>query len=661
MKFSDLGDKGAQFNITVEAAPAGVKLAAGAAMGALSGVGGHILGAVFGPIGSIGMAAAMAHQGATLGMKMADKIWDFFSDKLGGDDNAEEFAMAHLTAAVKGLPTFDYRGKTYNVKVPQQQARTAAVEVRKVTESLTERRQGGLNEFAPAGRDPWGDDEEPGSDPYSQPEPKHYSRSIDFFGKFEADHFDREDMNDATGEFKGYWDYDGKLKQIAYFKFDKPNQAGSDDPGMGWYYEPNEDSDAGTSATPAVDTSAQRKQQELGMIDAFLKSGQKAKPGSQIYALMKKHGMAEGIEARLNTKYTLKNMFGDVKSLDNLSREQLNKAMDGRVNIVGRKFRGQEGNSFRYDVKLDNGNSYIMHIIYVHGLIDAWLTDEENNKIPLSKVKPQGVAEGNINERASQLLSAQDRNGVITVVVQAPDGTKRSLADENPRYINQWLMKYDLSLPRSITSKFVENDLNEFAPAGSGDGGDDGFSEETLKKLAAQWWNGDEDPTVEKTLLAAGWEIGQDEGYDNGGVFVVMAGDEHGKSYISWPAEELQLDEASLAQMRDYFSKDDADSVRVDRNYDAPSKKQNPAGIPHEIQALVNKMYHAGKITPQEFEILRKFQQRTKINVGIREADANPYAIGMSQAMKSTGDTPPLKKSTINKAHKIARAIKKDE
>jgi hypothetical protein len=64
-----------------------------------------------------------------------------------------------------------------------------------------------------------------------------------------------------------------------------------------------------------------------------------------------------------------------------------------------------------------------------------------------------------VTERASQLLSAQDRNGVITVVVQAPDGTKRSLADENPRYINQWLMKYDLSLPRNIMSKFVEQDI----------------------------------------------------------------------------------------------------------------------------------------------------------------------------------------------------------
>ena len=621
MKFTDLGDKGAQLNITVEAAPAGVKLAAGAAMGALSGAGGHILGAVFGPIGSIAMAAAMAHQGATLGMKMADGIWDFFSDKLGGDDNAEEFAMAHLTAASKGLPTFDYRGKTYNVKVPQNKARAAAVEVRKVTESLTERRQGGLNEFAPTG----GDDGE--EDPYSRPEPKHYSRSIDFFGRFEAEHFDKEDMNDATGEFKGYWDYNGKLKQIAYFKFDKPNQAGSDDPGMGWYYEPNEDGDAGTSATSAVDNSAQRKQQELGMIDAFLKSGQKAKPGSQIHALMKKHGMAEGVA---EASQRVDSLVTDALKL--MQGTDVSDAVRALKTVLGdREYNGRRG----------------YYNFYVKQLVDM--------------SSQQGVAEGKLNERASQLLSAQDRNGVITVVVQAPDGTKRSLADENPRYINQWLMKYDLSLPRSITSKFVENDLNEFAPAGSSDGGDDGFSEETLKKLAAQWWNGDEDPTVEKTLLAAGWEIGQDEGYDNGGVFVVMAGDEHGKSYISWPAEELQLDEASLAQMRDYFSKDDTDSVRVDRNYDAPSKKQNPLGIPPEIQALVNKMYHAGKITPQEFEILRKFQQRTKINVGIREADANPYAIGMSQAMKSTGDTPPLKKSTINKAHKIARAIKKDE
>ena len=78
---------------------------------------------------------------------------------------------------------------------------------------------------------------------------------------------------------------------------------------------------------------------------------------------------------------------------------------------------------------------------------------------------------------------------------------------------------------------------NEFAPPG----GDDGFSDDTLKQLAAQWYNGDEDPRVEKTLMAAGWEIGQDEGYDDEpGVFVVQAGDVNGNSYMSWPADELR-------------------------------------------------------------------------------------------------------------------------
>jgi hypothetical protein len=43
------------------------------------------------------------------------------------------------------------------------------------------------------------------------------------------------------------------------------------------------------------------------------------------------------------------------------------------------------------------------------------------------------------------------------------------------------------------------------------------------------------------------------------------------------------------------------------------------------------------------------------------EAVDNPYAVGMAAAMKSTGDKPPLKKSTIVKAHDIAKSIEKKE
>ena len=44
-----------------------------------------------------------------------------------------------------------------------------------------------------------------------------------------------------------------------------------------------------------------------------------------------------------------------------------------------------------------------------------------------------------------------------------------------------------------------------------------------------------------------------------------------------------------------------------------------------------------------------------------KEAVDNPYAVGMAQAMKKTGDKPPLKKSTITKAHDIAKSIEKDQ
>ena len=43
------------------------------------------------------------------------------------------------------------------------------------------------------------------------------------------------------------------------------------------------------------------------------------------------------------------------------------------------------------------------------------------------------------------------------------------------------------------------------------------------------------------------------------------------------------------------------------------------------------------------------------------EAVDEPYAVGMAAAMKQTGDKPPLKKSTITKAHDIAKSIEKDQ
>jgi hypothetical protein len=93
--------------------------------------------------------------------------------------------------------------------------------------------------------------------------------------------------------------------------------------------------------------------------------------------------------------------------------------------------------------------------------------------------------------------------------------------------------------------RLMGHQLNEFAP--SGDDGEGPDQEEILRRLAAHWWNGNEHQMAraEHTLAAMGWEIGEDDGYDEGGVFVVRPGDEHGRTYTSWSADELDMNEAA--------------------------------------------------------------------------------------------------------------------
>ena len=66
-----------------------------------------------------------------------------------------------------------------------------------------------------------------------------------------------------------------------------------------------------------------------------------------------------------------------------------------------------------------------------------------------------------------------------------------------------------------------------------------------------------------------------------------------------------------------------------------------------------------GSMTPAEKKAF--FNKIDSMYKGKNEAVDNPYAVGMAQAMKKTGDKPPLKKSTITKAHDIAKSIEKDQ
>lgn len=87
----------------------------------------------------------------------------------------------------------------------------------------------------------------------------------------------------------------------------------------------------------------------------------------------------------------------------------------------------------------------------------------------------------------------------------------------------------------------------------------------------------------------------------------------------------------------------------------------------HGVSGMKSKPWRKVFASQQAFE---KWLEKNEGNVEVhgtrelkgadatfREAAKNPYAIGMAAAMKSTGDKPPLKKSTINKAHKIAKQV----
>ena len=129
-----------------------------------------------------------------------------------------------------------------------------------------------------------------------------------------------------------------------------------------------------------------------------------------------------------------------------------------------------------------------------------------------------------------------------------------------------------------------EERLREFAPPDSDDGDHD--PEEILFRLAKQWWLGTESDMirVERTLASMGWEIGEDEGsYDDGGVFVVRAGDVNGHSYQSWPHEELVMDESGLLgflQPEQPKSKKTTPLSVMRREFE----KEKPTPVPNVIQ-----------------------------------------------------------------------------
>jgi hypothetical protein len=139
--------------------------------------------------------------------------------------------------------------------------------------------------------------------------------------------------------------------------------------------------------------------------------------------------------------------------------------------------------------------------------------------------------------------------------------------------------------------------------------------------------------------------------------------------YQAFFKKELEKSGKGIAQMSDAEKK--AFFNRVDKAYNA----KNEATSQDISQSLATKSKEEPKTTlvaapGQKEKVIRipvekladyKKKGYVEAESFVPEQAKNPYAIGMAAAMKATGDKPPLKKSTITKAHDIAKSIEKQE
>ncbi len=233
--------------------------------------------------------------------------------------------------------------------------------------------------------------------------------------------------------------------------------------------------------------------------------------------------------------------------------------------------------------------------------------------------KPQGVAEG---EEHSPVASAITRRILLqrsdllskygpVLVTQAIDEVADFVGDVEEigsSDVSGWIKQVEQMLANNPAEAFGEN-LKEDLQADDGDyyeSADDFFGQ-----FEAESFDNEE-------TSPDGMEV---RGYIDGiNVMVWRYDDESmtsGYGYYDDSAMQEGVAEASLAQMRDYFNQPDG-STQITR---APGSVGKPnANVPQEIQILINKMYHSGKVTPEEFKVLQDFQRKTKINVGIKEA-----------------------------------------
>src|SRR6056300_1849923 len=117
----------------------------------------------------------------------------------------------------------------------------------------------------------------------------------------------------------------------------------------------------------------------------------------------------------------------------------------------------------------------------------------------------------------------------------------------------------------------------------------------------------------------------------------------------------------SPKEKKDFFNK-------IDDKYKAKNEEEVSKKDVDKFHTSLDKLVHKSfghssdekKKEVKEEDAYDKDDEKPKSKPK-KEAVDNPYAVGMAAAMKAKDDKPPLKKSTITKAHDISKSIEKDQ
>jgi len=105
---------------------------------------------------------------------------------------------------------------------------------------------------------------------------------------------------------------------------------------------------------------------------------------------------------------------------------------------------------------------------------------------------------------------------------------------------------------------------------------------------------------------------------------------------------------------------DKGEKINQMKHQKAKEGEKEIVKLKEDDMAKFHKMQKDGKSADEIAKALGLDLKSVKKLMDLDEV-RNPYAVGMAQAMKSKNDEPPLKKSTITKAHDIAKSIMKKE